>query len=230
MGVQFSKTACYRQWLPPSAVARLPILLPLKLVVGGGVEPPVFTTWVAVLQTALFGHLEKPYNKLVVLRGLEPPRYYDFPTAPQAAAYCQFRHRTIVKAASTSIVGVEPTSGDHHSGRIWMFRLGLHELERAPCQPAPDARRTCTKPTSTLQDSNPPLPHQSRGVLTTNTKGVVGCLKKRIPLLKPVASLSGPGNAFQTRLDLNQQQQQGNWYFHSELPRDMRLKRAWSSC
>ena len=45
------------------------------------------------------------------------------------------------KAASTSIVGVEPTSGDHHSGRIWMFQLGLRELERAPCQPAPDARR-----------------------------------------------------------------------------------------
>ena len=74
MGVQFSKTACYRQGLPPSAVARLPILLPLKLVVGGGVEPPMFTTWVAVLQTALFGHLEKPYNKLVGVDGFGPSR------------------------------------------------------------------------------------------------------------------------------------------------------------
>ena len=53
-------------------MARLPILLPLKLVVGGGVEPPMFTTWVAVLQTALFGHLEKPYNKLVGVDGIEP--------------------------------------------------------------------------------------------------------------------------------------------------------------
>jgi len=73
-------------------------------------------------------------------------------------------------------VGVEPTSGDHHSGRIWMFRL-VFLFRTGNLQTAPDARRTCTKPTSTLQDSNLPLPHQSRGVLTTNTKGVVGCLK-----------------------------------------------------
>ena len=33
--------------------------------------------------------------KLVDLSGLEPPRYYDFPPAPQAGAYCQFRHRSI---------------------------------------------------------------------------------------------------------------------------------------
>ena len=58
-----------------------------------------------------------------------------------------------------------------------MFRLGLRELERAPCQTTSDARRTGIKPTSTLRDSDPPLPLQSRGVLTTNTKGVVGCLK-----------------------------------------------------
>ena len=53
-------------------MARLLILLPLKLVVGGGVEPPMFTTWVTVLQTVLFGHLEKPYNKLVVQAGFGP--------------------------------------------------------------------------------------------------------------------------------------------------------------
>jgi hypothetical protein len=34
--------------------------------------------------------------------------------------------------------------------------------------------------------------------------------KKRISLLKPIASLSGLGIAFQPRLDLNQQQQQEN--------------------
>lgn len=32
---------------------------------------------------------------MVDLRGLEPPRYYDFPPAPQAGACCQFRHRSI---------------------------------------------------------------------------------------------------------------------------------------
>ena len=32
------------------------------MVVGGGFGPPMFTTWVAVLQTALFGQLQKPYD------------------------------------------------------------------------------------------------------------------------------------------------------------------------
>ena len=32
------------------------------MVVGGGFEPPMFTTWVAALQAALFVQLQKPYE------------------------------------------------------------------------------------------------------------------------------------------------------------------------
>ena len=32
------------------------------MVVGGGFEPPMFTAWVEVLQTSLFGRLQKPYD------------------------------------------------------------------------------------------------------------------------------------------------------------------------
>lgn len=32
------------------------------MVVGGGVEPPMFTTWVAVLQTAVLDQLDRPYD------------------------------------------------------------------------------------------------------------------------------------------------------------------------
>lgn len=36
-----------------------------------------------------------PLPRLVGLRGLEPPRYCDFPTVPQTVACCQFRHKPI---------------------------------------------------------------------------------------------------------------------------------------
>ena len=74
MGIQFSNPLVIVFGYRITKPARLPIPLPLKLVVGGGVEPPMFTTWVAVLQTALFGHLEKPYNKLVGVDGFGPSR------------------------------------------------------------------------------------------------------------------------------------------------------------
>lgn len=47
-----------------------------KMVVGGGFGPPMFTTWVAVLQTALFGQLQKPYEKMARIAGLEPALPY----------------------------------------------------------------------------------------------------------------------------------------------------------
>ena len=46
------------------------------MVVGGGFGPPMFTTWVAVLQTALFGQLQKPYEKMARIAGLEPALPY----------------------------------------------------------------------------------------------------------------------------------------------------------
>lgn len=44
------------QWLYQFAYTRI------DMVVGGGFEPPMFTTWVEVLQTSLFDQLQKPYD------------------------------------------------------------------------------------------------------------------------------------------------------------------------
>jgi len=53
-----------------------------------------------------------------------------------------------------------------------MFQLGLRELEHAPCQPAPDARRETLKASFNLVGLEPTSPRLPRGVLATNTKGV----------------------------------------------------------